>query len=289
MIWLILSITTSSLLYVIFKYFQVYKVHRMHAIIINYLIAFLTGCMMEGGIPNLSYVSQQEWFIYALLLGGLFIVMFNILAITSQNNGLGVAAVASKMSLIIPVIAGIALYQEQLVWLQYTGIILALISVYLTSLKEDSALNKVKNQLLWPLLLFIGSGAIDTLIKFAQSNYLNPSEGSLFSSMCFITAFCIGIVLLIRDYLNGNPLTMKSILAGLVLGVPNYFSIYFLIKTLQTGIASSVIYPINNVGTVILTTLLGILIFKERISKKNAIGVIIAIIAIACIAFAKAY
>jgi drug/metabolite transporter (DMT)-like permease len=244
---------------------------------------------MEGGIPNLSYVSQQKWFIYALLLGGLFIVMFNILAITSQNNGLGVAAVASKMSLIIPVIAGIVLYQEQLVWLQYTGIILALVSVYLTSLKEDSALNKVKNQLLWPLLLFIGSGAIDTLIKLAQNNYLNPSEGPLFSSMCFITAFCIGIVLLIRDYLNGNPLTMKSILAGLVLGVPNYFSIYFLIKTLQTGIASSVIYPINNVGTVILTTLLGILIFKERISKKNAIGVIIAIIAIACIAFAKAY
>jgi multidrug transporter EmrE-like cation transporter len=78
------------------------------------------------------------------------------------------------------------------------------------------------------------------------------------------------------------------VIAGLVLGVPNYFSIYFIIKALKNGMESSVVYPINHVGTVLFTSFLGVLIFKEKLIPKNYIGIVVAIVAIVMIAFAKA-
>lgn len=288
MIWLILSIATSSLLYVIFKYFQVFKVNTLHAIIINYVVACFTGLVAYGSVPNVESVKTAAWLPYSLILGALFIFMFNMMALTSQRNGLSVAAVASKMSLVIPVIAGIWMYNESLSILKVIGILLALVSVYLTSVKNKNNLRVNKKLLILPLILFLGSGIIDTTIKYAENTHVPDGEEPIFSAICFAMAFLVGIVLLIREATQKRFLNLRSVLAGLILGVPNYFSIYFLIKTLKAGLESSVVYPINHVGTVLLTSLLGILLFKEKLIPKNYIGILVAIIAIVMIAFAKA-
>ncbi|AGC78742.1 EamA-like transporter family protein [Nonlabens dokdonensis] len=288
MIWLILSIATSSLLYVIFKYFQVFKVNTLHAIIVNYVVACFTGLVAYGSVPTVESIETAAWLPYALILGALFIFMFNMMALTSQRNGLSVAAVASKMSLVIPVIAGIWMYNESLSTLKVIGILLALVSVYLTSVKNKNNLRINKKLLILPLILFLGSGIIDTTIKYAENTHVPDGEEPIFSAMCFAMAFLVGIVLLIREATQKRFLNLRSVLAGLILGVPNYFSIYFLIKTLKAGLESSVVYPINHVGTVLLTSLLGILLFKEKLIPKNYIGILVAIIAIVMIAFAKA-
>jgi uncharacterized membrane protein len=84
-----------------------------------------------------------------------------------------------------------------------------------------------------------------------------------------------------------RSLKAPSIIGGIILGIVNYGSIYFLIKTLDAAnLQSSVIFPINNMGVVILTTFLSLLIFRESFSVKNKIGVAISIIAIAMISFA---
>ncbi|MFT7285407.1 MAG: drug/metabolite transporter (DMT)-like permease, partial [Nonlabens sp.] len=162
MIWLILSITTSSLLYVIFKYFEVFKVHTLHAIILNYIVACVTGFIAHGSVPEVEQIISAEWLFYALFLGALFIFIFNIMALTSQKNGLSVAAVAGKMSLVIPVMAGFWLYEESIGWIKIAGILLALTSVYLTSVKSRDRLKFNTSLLVLPIILFIGSGVIDT-------------------------------------------------------------------------------------------------------------------------------
>jgi drug/metabolite transporter (DMT)-like permease len=288
MIWLLLSVATSSLLYVIFKYYSVYKVNTLHAIVVNYLVAAITGLIAYNGKMQVSQILDATWLWYAVILGSLFIVIFNVMALTSQKNGLSVAAVASKMSLVIPVIFGIWLYQESLGWLKIVGIIIALASVYLTSLRSKDGLPLQKGYFILPVILFLGSGAIDTLLKYAEKVHVPSGEEPLFSAVCFVMACGIGALVLIYEALRGRFLHWKSILAGIALGIPNYFSIYFIIKALKTDMESSVVFPINHVGTVLFTALLGYILFNERLHSKNYWGILLAVVAIACIAFAKA-
>ncbi|WP_194852080.1 DMT family transporter [Nonlabens antarcticus] len=288
MIWLILSIVTSSLLYVIFKYFSIFRVNTLHAIIVNYLIASITGFIAYQGTVQTSEIVSSPWIWYSIILGALFICVFNVVALTSQINGVSVAAVASKMSLVIPVTFGIWLYEESLDWLKIIGIILALISVYLVTIKSKQELPLVKSYFILPVLLFIGSGTIDTVIKYAEKLHVPSGDEALFSAICFSMAFGIGLLVLIYEAIQGRFLQWKSVIAGVVLGIPNYFSIYFIIKSLKTDMESSVVFPINHVGTVLFAALLGVLIFKERLLPQNYWGILLAVMAIVCIAFAKA-
>ncbi|AZQ44008.1 EamA family transporter [Nonlabens ponticola] len=288
MMWLILSIATSSLLYVIFKYFSVFKVNTLHAIVINYLVAAITGYFMYQGDTSISSIPEANWLVYAAGLGILFFSIFNVMALTSQKNGLSVAAVASKMSLVIPVVFGIWVYEESLGLLKIAGILLALVAVYLASLKKKSGIDLTKGYLALPIILFIGSGVIDTTLKYAEKNHVPSGDEPLFSATCFAIAFIVGTLVLVYEAFKGNYLNGRSILAGIVLGVPNYFSIFFIIRALKTDMESSVVFPINHVGTVLFTAALGILIFKERLIPKNYIGIGVAVAAIILIAFAKA-
>ncbi|MGY8914875.1 MAG: EamA family transporter, partial [Flavobacteriales bacterium] len=77
----------------------------------------------------------------------------------------------------------------------------------------------------------------------------------------------------------------RNVIAGLVLGIFNYFSIYFLLRALQNDfINSSSIFTINNVAIVLLSTIFGILFFKETLSKMNWFGIGLAVISIILVA-----
>ena len=203
------------------------------------------------------------------------------MALTAQRNGLSVASVAGKMSVIIPVIFGFYLYNENAGFQKITGIILALIAVYLSSVKSETK-TKFSNNLLLPVILFIGSGIIDTSIKYLESNYV-PEDGiPIFSAMIFGSAAFFGLFplgyLAFKKQLYFN---LKSILGGIILGIINFGSIFYLIKALHfKDLESSTIFTVNNVSIVMLSTLLGLMLFKEHISKKNWIGIVMAIISI---------
>lgn len=283
MIYLILSICISSLLFVIFKLFDKFKVNTFQAIVTNYLVAFLLGFFVYGNTITLIEISQRSWMLGAGILGMLFISVFIIMALTSQRNGLSVASVSGKMSVVIPVIFAVIVYKEQLSILKIIGIILALLAVYLTTVKDDGGTFNSK-KLLYPILLFLGSGVIDTSIKYIEKVYVTNGETPIFSATIFGCAFLIGIIVITlkRDF----KITGKTILGGIALGIPNFYSIIFLLKALQPEQLgdSSTVFPINNVAIVMLTTIFGILFFKEKLILKNWIGIGIAIISIVMIA-----
>ncbi len=287
MINLVLSILFSTSLFVLFKYFDVFKVKMLQAIVVNYLVASIFGLTYANAFEKLPTVTSQPWFLGALFLGASFICIFFIMAKTSQENGISVASVSGKMSLVIPIICGVILYNESLSLLKIIGIIFALVAVYLTSIKEESQTNTTKASLLFPVLLFLGSGIIDTLLKFIETNYVNDIP--FFSGSLFAIAFFLGtVMLLISVFSKKEKLEFKSVIAGIIIGVPNYYSIIFLIKSLQIDtLESSTLFTINNVGIVVLSTLLGIALFKEKLNTKNIVGVSIAIVGIVLVAIAK--
>ena len=287
MIYLLLSILFSTGLFVIFKYFGIYKIDVLKAIVVNYFVAFSFGfAFSEKSIP-LAEIPQQPWIYGAVFLGALFVSIFFVMAMTAQRNGVSATSVAGKMSVVIPILFGIVLYKETITFLKIIGIVIALIAVYLASVKDEK--NEYKNAgLLFPILLFFGSGIIDTTLKYVEVNFVPKEDVSIFSGSLFAIAAFFGVlILLFKTIKKREPFGIKNIIAGIVLGVPNYYSIVFLIKALQVeGIESSTLFTINNVGIVVVSTLVGLLLFKEHFSLKNKIGVFLAILGIILVTIA---
>ncbi|MEP0212145.1 MAG: DMT family transporter [Cellulophaga sp.] len=281
MINLVLSILFSSLIFIVFKLFHIYKVQTLYAIITNYFVACLVGLSFYNTPIKPTELQNESWFGGALFLGILFILVFYIMAKTSQELGVSVASVSTKMSLVIPVLGGIFMYNESLTTLKTTGILLALSAVYLASIKKNTGTFNIKSLLL-PFLVFIGSGTIDITIKYLEEAHVDEQKIPLFSSVIFIAAGLFGIIfILIRAKKYPLKINLKNLIAGVFLGIPNFFSIYFLIKALRgSDFSSASIFTINNVAIVLFTTLIGILFFKEKLSAKNWIGIGLAICSI---------
>ncbi|MFB0942669.1 MAG: DMT family transporter [Patiriisocius sp.] len=289
MIFLALSIIASTLIFVIFRLFASYNINTLQAIVVNYFVACSCGVIGYQNSIELSAIPKYNWFYYTLALGALFIIVFNLMAITTQHSGLSVVSVATKMALVIPIAFGLWYYKEPLGPFKAAGIVLALIAVYLVAVKKDSGIILQKRNLVFPVLVFLGSGLIDTSLNFLQNDFItDKSLIPLFSSTIFMTAGVIGIMVLVAQKIKGVlVLEFKNIIAGIVLGIPNYFSIYFLVKALRSDLFdSSGIFTINNVGIVIISTLLGIVFFKEQLSIKNWIGITLAVISIALVSLA---
>ena len=283
MIYLLFSVLSSTAIFVLFKLFSKYKIDTLQAIVINYATAFSFGLIFNDAQITVSEIIQTNWFIAAIGLGFLFIAIFNVMALTAQRNGLSVASVASKMSLIIPVIFGIYVNNESTEAQKLIGIALALVAVYLTSIKQKDN-SVVTKSIYLPIILFIGSGIIDTSV-----NHFAPKGNiPLFLSSIFGIAAIIGFSLFTyKSITTKKRFQLKSIPFGILLGVVNYGSMYFLLLALRVeNTESSTIFTINNIAILALSTLVGLVLFKENISKKNWIGIILAFIAILLVTLA---
>ena len=284
MIYLLISIIASTGIFILFKLFGKYKVNVLQAIVVNYITACSCGILFYNGQIRINEVVNSNWALPAFGLGFLFIAIFNVMALTAQKNGLSVASVASKMSVIIPVLFGILVYNESVGLQKITGITLALIAVYLTSQKFKGESEQKTASIYLPILLFIGSGIIDTF-----TNHFAPSgKMELFLSIIFGIAGAIGfIILLYKSLILKDYFKLKAIPFGIILGIINYCSMYFLLKALRVdGFDSSSIFTINNVIIVAASTLIGLLLFKEPISRKNMVGISLAILSIVLVTLA---
>ena len=282
--YLLLSILCSTLIFIVFKTIDRLQISTLHTIVINYVTACGLGMILNTQPITIKNTIQSDWFLGALFLGFLFISIFFVMARTAQTHGVSVASVASKMSVIIPVIFGIIVYNEGTGKQKIAGIILALFAVYWTSLKKNTSL-KSKRSLTLPLILFLGSGIIDTSIKYLETNYVPENGIPMFSATIFFIAGSLGFIYLLIK--NQWRFTLRNLFSGLILGVINYGSIYFLLKALNhETFESSTLFTINNVGVVMLSTLSALLLFKEDLSKKNWIGISLAIISILLVTLA---
>lgn len=297
MIFLIGSILLSSYLTIAFKLCDRFGVNKFQAIVFNYLACAFAGSIVTGSLPEYVESMGQEWFKWALLMGAAFIVIFNLIALTVQKSGLAIASVASKLSLIIPFVFSLFLYNEDAAVIKIAGVLLALVAVVLTlypnKIAVDDNLNSSGSfnfqKILLPVVVFITTGLLDTLIKYVEQNFITESNNDQYLISSFSAAFLLGFIFLIFQLIRGEiKFQTKSVLAGFLIGIPNYFSIWCLMKVLKAyGDISSVIIPVNNMGIVLFSALVAWLFFKEKLSRINWLGIVLAIVTIMMIAFGK--
>jgi len=285
MIYLIATVLLNVLLFALFKLFPRYHVDGLQAIVVNYFVCVATGSIFLGAFPISKESVGQEWFPWALLMGAMFISLFNLIAWRTKEDGMTTTTIANKLSLVIPVLFSIFLYGEKLNTLKVTGIAIAFPAVYLTTrVSRDETRHR---SLLFPLLLFVGSGLLDTLVKYVEFSFLQTHKAqATYTVHLFATAAVLGtIFVIIQKLRNRIQLHVRNIVAGILLGVPNFFSIFFLIKLLHAGfMQSSAAIPVNNIGIVLLSALAAILFFKEKITWQRTIGLLLSVVAILLIA-----
>ncbi len=289
MIYLLFSVICSTLILVIFKGFTRFGITNIYAIVTNYAVAATLGFLSGGFSISVPQLLAKEWLLGAFLIGFLFVSLFQIMALGAQTIGVSRVSVPVKMSVVLPVLAGVWLYNEKLSFGGIVGVFLALIAVYFGTKKtSETAVKNMLWLLLLPAVLFFGNGSIDVLLKYAQVNWIAASEIALFSSILFGSAFIWGLLFAAKTRLaNHIKPTVKDVLAGIALGIPNYGSIYFLLQALdKSGLPSASVYPINNVAVVSVSAILGMTVYREHLSKINLIGLACGIISIVLIASA---
>ena len=280
MINIIYTIVLFNILIIAFKMFEKYRVDNLQGLLFNYITAGIFSCLFLESRFSLEYIINSDWLFHAIIIGTLFIVVFNFYALGTQKVGIAITAVANKMSLIIPVSAAIVLYGDSFTFLKGVAFILALSGLYLSSTKRGK-LSFKRKYLGLIILVFLGQGIADAIFNdFAQK--FASERGYLFFTVLFFTASISGIIIYsIKSIKSRNPLQLKSVFWGVLFGIPNFFSLLFFLRALGTpNLNSSIVFTLVSIGVVVSSSLIGILLFKEKLSKTNWIGISLSICAI---------
>ena len=281
MIYLLLSILSSSLIFITFKITERFNTNLIKLITVNYLVAALLGFSFSHYPISIPNILTSKWLPFALLIGTSFILMFFLIGYSTRQSGVAVTAIAGKMSMVIPIIFSIICFNEKTTIIKVLGLILATIAVFLTSYRP---VTKPKNFVLFilPVGIFMGSGITDSFVKYAQSNFVPNSLILLFTALVFLTALILGLsFILIKSKSLSSSFTIAELTGGSILGIANFGSLYFFILALNNSrIDSSIVFGLNNICIVLFSIVVGSLLFREKLSKVNFAGVVLAVIAI---------
>ncbi|MGB5927339.1 MAG: hypothetical protein WBH03_04155 [Cyclobacteriaceae bacterium] len=285
MIYLLLTILVNVFIFLNFRAYTKFGVDTLQAIVFNYFACVITGLLfLTGKQPIETFMQGGAWVYVGIGLGVIFIATFYLMALTTQKVGVSVASVASKMSLTIPVVFSLFfldIEKKEMDALNYAGIVLALIAIFLTSVKRRKGETRQPGNwrsMIMPVSVFLLSGLIDTTINYNNLQYLDGKSEAVFPIVIFMVAGLVGFagVLVTR-----RKIGIKSIIGGITLGVPNYFSIYFLIKALSAfDNNGAILYPMLNIGIIIISSLLAVVLFREHLRPVNKAGIALAVLAI---------
>lgn len=276
MIYLIVAILFGSLFAILFKLFAKHGVDALQAIIFNYVTAIAIGPLTniirgEVAFSALSAVPLLPAILTGLFMVGGFIAMSN----ATKSHGVAIATIATRVSFIIPTIcAYLFLGEQRLEPITSLMVIISLFMIFFTN-RRGLTLKKWYN----PLLVFLCYGAANFLLKYCQAQLDTNSELLALTTITFTSALIIAITFLRIQKGNLANFKWKNLLAGVILGVTNIGCTFFLLKSL-TQFSTATLYPIYNISIVVIGVIAGRLLFKERLTTLQYIGITIAITAI---------
>jgi drug/metabolite transporter (DMT)-like permease len=280
MIYLILAIVFSTGVFVAMRLFERFKLDNHQALMWNYVFAAGTGFLMCKQLDTPTQLVAEPWFGLSILTGFWFIFTYLLMTASTQRSGVTITSLSSKLSVVLPTLAGVVLFNERLNFVATMGIVLALVALFLVvgGGKRD-AINRVSTNRLLPILIFFGTGTGDILMKLTEQRNHGDDMSFMIAFIYFI-AMLFGILIVAYDLIRGkSKWQWKSAIGGIGLGVINFFSTFCVYHAMRC-FDNVVLFPIYNIGVVSLTALTGWLLFKEKLTWKNYLGLAIAIIAV---------
>ncbi len=275
MISVILTIVCSSSIALILKHNSEKKGDPLLLLAGNYFIASIIS-----GIN--FYLNSTEYysfftFLFGAGLGAMFVFSFFAFAKAVEAAGTALATVSSRLSVIVPVVFSIFIYNEIPSGWQIIGILLAIITIiffYLSLKTIDSGSLHAKDYL-FLFIVLIGIGINDFALKVFQHEQGNAEE-PFFLFMIFSFAFIYTVAVIIFKKIK---IERGSILRGGLLGIPNMFSSFFLLGALAV-LPAIIVYPTVNIGVILATSIAAWIIWNENVNFYGKLALLTGIVAI---------
>lgn len=277
MIYIILSVFCSVTVAVLLKLAKRYQISIIQAVTVNYFTA-LSLCLIFFK-PDIKAVdASAPWPIFlglAVLLPSIFLV----LATSVKKLGIVKTDIAQRLSLFIPLIATYFIFKEDFDLYKTIGLGIGFLAIFFTFFKKSEETSK-SNNWIYPITVFVGFGIIDVLFKQIALFKTLPYTTSLFTVFClaFLVSLIIVIVMVLK---KKTKLQLVNLACGLILGLFNFGNILFYLKAHQALAKNpSTVFAAMNLGVIVVGSLIGIIIFKEKLTKLNYVGIIFALVAI---------
>lgn len=285
MIYILLSICCSVTVAVLLKLARRYKINIVQAVTWNYFFAIIFGFLTFK--PKFEDLTLSPSPVY-IALGILLPLIFWFLAASIRNIGIVKTDIAQRLSLFIPVFAAYFLFKEHLGVLKLSGLIIGIAAVLCTLIKPQQG-QSAKINWLFPVIVFLGFGTIDILFKQVSQIQTIPYTTSLI--VIFSLSFLVSLVsILYLRLIKKEKLELINFICGCILGTFNFGNILFYLNA-HKALADnpSIVFAVMNMGVIIFGSLIGIVVFKEKFSKINYIGLLLALTSIIIITLSKIY
>lgn len=236
----------------------------------------LTWIFLKPKLPSSQalFSLDQPWLLF-LALGVLLPSIFLAMSRAVETAGIVRSDAAQRLSLFIPILASFTIFAETISMPRLLSLGVAFLALFCLLHKPQQRHSKSQSAALFLLLVWIGYGVIDVLFKQMAK------MGTTFSSGLFITFSLAGLLMFAYLLLRRNHFNLRSVIAGLVLGTFNFGNILFYIRAHQSFSDNpTLVFTTMNIGVISLGTLVGALLFKEKISRLNALGIVLAICAV---------
>jgi len=246
----------------------------------NYFMATIISIVFL--FYNSSFIWSIETLVFGAFLGVFFLISFFAFAKAVNAAGAALASVSSRLSVIIPIILSILFFNEIPDKWKISGFIFTFftIALFYFSLKKQSGSHLKFSDYFYLFAVLAGIGINDFSMKVFQ--YWRPAdEKAFFLFSIFTFSFIYSLIFI---FIKKVKFEKQTAFRGVVLGIPNIFSSFFLLGALEK-LPAIMVYPVTNIGIILLTALGAVLIFKERINTFGKLALLSGIIAIILLTF----
>ena len=283
MFYLFLTIICTSALFILFRVYSKLKIDIFQSIVWNYVVCTLTGIIHQYDLLNQAlYVKHMDTVFAASIVGSCFLPIFFLAGTSTRLAGLTPTTMASKLSMIIPSACTVIIGLAPFTWLQFAAILIGILAVFFSSQTQPSTSETPASNPYLPWLVFITAGLLDLAIMYVNNRIASEESVGLFSIHTFAASAFWGLIALgILLLLKKTSFQPKAMLSGIALGIPNYFSVFFLLKTLNYfHHDGSFVFPALNLSVILLIAIVTLTVFKEKFTPKLIIGIILSIVSI---------
>lgn len=260
MIYLVLAIASSAMISVIMRISARTVRGNISMLATNYLICLLLGAFYAGF--HLLPVRSEGFSVTAAMgafNGILYLAGFMLLQHNTHKNGLVLSSVFMKLGLLVPIVLSVFLFAEIPTGIQCIGFVLAVGAIIMINYEKGTSFSGSKLPL---VLLLLAGGSADAMSKVFEV-YGPAVHADLFLFYTFVSAFLLCIVLILRKKERPDK---YALLFGALIGIPNFFSAKFLLMALNR-LPAVIVYPTFSVATILVVTLAGVCLFKEKLRK----------------------
>lgn len=282
MSYLIFAVLCSVSVSVLLKILRRHHLDIRQTIVMGYPVAFLlTWLLLRPDLSGLPILFGHPISLgIVMALGVLLPLIFVVLGHAIDAVGIIKTDAAQRLSLIIPIMAAFVLFGEVLTFQRGIGIAVGFLALTALVYRPQNisltssihAKNSQPSSIWWLLMVWFGYGVIDILFKQVAK------QGAAFALTLWISFALAGILLLVYLLWQKVRWQTNALLAGLLLGMLNMGNIYAYVKAHQSLANSpSVVFTGMNVGVIAVASVVGVVLFKERLSAVNILGIGLAV------------